>query len=176
MTAKKRRSRRTSDEKERLFNEANAAWDSGDLQQAFALFARAAELGDRASQLDLGYFFDKGLSVKKDKKKALECYRKAYAQGDAGAANNIGTVYRDLGDTKRMLWWFRRAAAMGDLDVLLDLGKRYETGQAVPKNPTKAKDLYNRVLASKHATKDDQAKATARLAGLHARKGLSPNH
>jgi TPR repeat protein len=59
---------------------------------------------------------------------------------------------------------------MGDLDVLLDLGKRYETGQAVPKNPTKAKECYNRVLASKHATKDDKAKATTRLAGLHARE------
>ena len=107
--------------------------------------------------------------VKKDKKKALEWYRRAYRQGDAGAANNIATVYRDLGDTRKMLWWFRRAAAMGDLDVLLDLGKRYEKGLAVSRNPAKAKIFYRRVLANKCATHDDKAEARARLAGLRER-------
>lgn len=169
-----------SHEKNRLFDEANAAWDSGDLQRAFALFKQGAELGDRASQVDLGYFFDNGISVKKNKSKAVECYCKAYAQGDAGAANNIATVYRDLGDKKRMLWWFRRAAAMGDLDVLLDLGKRYETGEAVRKNPAKAKELYHRILASKNATQGDKAEARTRLAGLRAHQdgrngSLRPN-
>ena len=121
MSGKKRTAGNGSQEKNRLFTQANAAWDKGDLRQAFALFMQAAKLGDVSCQLDLGYFFDQGLSVKKDKKKALEWYRRAYRQGDAGAANNIATVYRDLGDTRKMLWWFRRAAAMGDLDVLLDL-------------------------------------------------------
>jgi len=168
------RSRRAPGEKERLFNEANAAWDDGDLRKAFALFTRAADLGDRASQLDLGYFFDNGLYVKPDKKKALDWYRKAYAQGDAGAANNIGTVYRDLGDVGRMLWWFRRAAALGDLDVLFDLAKRYRTGDALPRNAAKAKDIYNRILSSKRATEDDKAEATARLAGLSTARSRQP--
>jgi TPR repeat protein len=159
-----------SQEKNCLFNQANAAWDNGDMRQAFALFLQAARLGDVSSQLDLGYFFDQGLSVKKDKKKALEWYRRAYRQGDAGAANNIATIYRDLGDTRKMLWWFRRAAAMGDIDVLLDLGKRYEKGLTVPRNPAKAKVFYRRVLANKWATKDDKSEATARLVGLRERK------
>jgi len=166
----KHRSVRASDEKERLFNEANAAWDRGDLRQAFALFTRSAEMGDVGSQVDLGYFFDNGLSVKKDKKKALEWYRRAYLQGHVSGANNIATVYRDLGDTKKMLWWFRRAAAMGDLDVLLDLGKRYERGASVHRSLPKAELFYRRVLGSKHATQDDRAKAKARLANLRERK------
>jgi len=61
--------RKNSAEKNRLFNEAGAAWDKGGLRLAFTLFMQAAELGDRASQLDLGYFFDNGLFVKKDKRK-----------------------------------------------------------------------------------------------------------
>ncbi|NOS72516.1 MAG: sel1 repeat family protein [Verrucomicrobia bacterium] len=156
-------------EKNRLFKNANTAWDNGDLRGAFALFTRAAHLGDRASQLDLGYFFDQGLFVKKNKQKALVWYHRAYQQGDASAANNIATVYRDLGDIRKMLWWFRRAAAMGDLDALLDFGKRYEKGLEVPRNPLKAKSYFGRVLANKHASKEDKAEALSRLSRL--RKG-----
>jgi TPR repeat protein len=170
MTAAKQRSRGASDERERLFNEANAAWDRGDLRRAFALFTRSAELGDVGSQVDLGYFFDNGLAVKKDKKKALEWYRRAYLQGNVSGANNIATVYRDLGDKKKMLWWFRRAGTLGDLDVLMDLGKRYETGQDVPKNSAKAREFYNRVLASRMATKDDKAEVKARLDRMRSHK------
>jgi TPR repeat protein len=166
MRKTKRITQKSSRNKDRMFIQANAAWDHGDLREAFELFMKAAKLGDVSSQLDLGYFFDQGLSVRKDKKKALKWYRKAYWQGDAGAANNIATIYRDLGDTKKMLWWLRRAAAMGDVDVQLDLGKRYERGLAVPKDPVKAKLFYRRVLANKSATENDRVKATARLAVL----------
>jgi TPR repeat protein len=152
--------------KERLFVEANTAWDIGDLRLAFALFSETARLGDAASQVDLGYFGDNGLSVKKDKKKALTWYRKAYLQGDYSAANNIATVYRDWGDTNKMLWWFRRAAAMGDTVVMLDLGKRYESGLAVPVNIKKAKLYYGRVLPNEHATEGEKAEAKVQLTGL----------
>jgi len=60
----------------------------------------------------------------------------------------------------------RRAAAMGDPDVLLDLGKRYESGSAVPRNLAKAILFYRRVLASKYATEDGKTEARTRLAAL----------
>jgi TPR repeat protein len=120
-------------------------------------------MGDAASQVDLGYFFDNGLAVKNDKEQALKWYYKAYRQGDAGAANNIATVYRDLGATKKMLWWLRRAAAMGDPDVMLDLGRRYEEGLAVPRNLKKAKGYYRRVLAHRFASTEGRAEARTRL-------------
>ncbi len=63
--------KRAAKENDKLFVEANTAWDAGDLRRAFQLFSRAAELGDSSSQLDLGYFFDRGLHVKKDKTKAM---------------------------------------------------------------------------------------------------------
>jgi uncharacterized protein len=155
-----------SNRRKPLFMQANKAWDKGNLQLAFNLFMQSAESGDRGSQLDLGYFFDNGLSVKRDKKMALHWYRKAYLQGDAGAANNIATVYRNLGDTKKMLWWFRRAAEMGDIDVLFDMAKRYETGTMVPKNACKAKAFYRRVISCEHATSEEKAQAKARLSQL----------
>jgi len=161
-----RRSNHPSKDMDRLFLEANRAWDIGELDRAFRLFMQAATMGDASSQLDLGYFYDKGLYVRKNKKMAIRWYRKAYAQGHPGGANNIATVYRELGDTRRMLWWFRRAAAMGDPDVLLDLGKRYEAGLAVPKDVAKAKRCYRGVFQSRFASKDDRAEARDRLANL----------
>jgi TPR repeat protein len=171
MLPNKNKSSRATDDKEKLFNEANTAWDHGDLRKAFELFMRSAELGDTGSQVDVGYFFDNGLFVKRDRKRALLWYRKAYLQGDAGAANNIATVYRELGQTKKMLWWFRRAAAMGDIDVLLQLGNRYERGDGVPKDLEKSKVFYRRVLKSTYATKDDKAHARNRLGRLEKQHG-----
>jgi TPR repeat protein len=158
-----------SRERNRLFIEANAAWDRGALRRAFELFLRAAQMGDKSSQLDLGYFFDQGLSVKKNMKQALRWYHRAYSQGDACGANNIATVYRDMGQVKRMLWWYRRAAAMGHPDVLLDLGKRYEAGVQVPRDPAKASLFYRRVIASKLTTRDAKAEARDGLARLSKR-------
>ncbi len=150
----------------RLFVRANTAWDRGDLRTAFELFMRAAETGDSSSQLDLGYFFDCGLCVKKDEKKALHWYYQAYRQGDAGAATNIATVHRDCGRTGRMIWWFRRAIAMGDHDALLDLGKLYESGIGVAKSPRRAQQCYRRILASEHVTESSREQATKRLSRL----------
>jgi len=68
-----------------------------------------------------------------------------------------------------MLWWLRRAAAMGDQDVLLDLGRCYETGVGVPKNPAKAKQFYRRVVASTYVVQHSKVEAQTRLAKLLGR-------
>jgi TPR repeat protein len=160
---------------DKLFIEANAAWDKGDLQRAFTLFLQAAKMGDRSSQLDLGYFFDNGLYVKKNWREALQWYHKAYEQGDASGANNIATVYRDMGDTQKMLWWYRKAVAMGDDEVLLELGKRYEAGLEVSENKEKAKEFYHRVVESAAVSECAREEAGNRLASLEkkCRKGVT---
>jgi len=160
------RSKGTSRVKDKLFVKADAAWDRGDLQQAFQLFLQAAELGDSSSQLDVGYFYDRGLHVKKDKKQAIHWYYQAYRQGVACAANNIATVHREWGHVEKMLWWFRRAVAMGEQDALFELGKYYETAVGRANNPKKAKDCYRRILRSKHVTQLTREGAMRRLARL----------
>jgi uncharacterized protein len=157
---------RSSRDTEKLFARASVAWDKGNLRLAFDLFLQAASLGDYHSQLDLGYFFDVGLHVKKNKNKALCWYYKAYRQGDACGAANIATIHRDRREAAKMLWWFRKAVAMGNQDELLDLGKCYETGFGVPKNTKKAKQFYKRVLLSKHVLDSSKEQAQARLAKL----------
>ena len=156
----------TSSVKDKLFVDANAAWDRGDLQRAYQLFARAAELGDASSQLDLGYFFDRGLHVKQDKKQAMHWYYRAYRQGEASAANNIATIHRERGHVKRMLWWFGRAVAMGEQDALLELGKYYESAVGRENDTKNAKTCYRRVLRSKYVTQLTREQAKRRLSKL----------
>jgi TPR repeat protein len=51
--------------------------------------------------LNLGYFYDRGLGVRRSEAKALYWYRRAYRRGDASGANNIGTIYRERGDLRQ---------------------------------------------------------------------------
>lgn len=108
-----------------LFKEADKAWDSGDFRQAFKLFSRAAELGDVSCLINLGYFYDLGLGVRKNKMKALQLYKKAARKGDVCAASNVGTVYRDIGNFARAQFWFLKAFEQGDGDAALLLAKLY---------------------------------------------------
>lgn len=172
MTERKATSTKCSKQAEHLAFAADAAWDKGDLRQAFTLFMKAARMGHLAGQLNGGYFFDVGLFVKQDKQQAMYWYRKAYSKHDPAAANNIATIYRDLGNTRRMLWWFKRAGAMGDPDALLELGKWYEIGLHVPRDYHRARLCYRGVFKSRYATEDDRRVAEERLTNLRKRSLL----
>jgi len=151
---------------EKLFNDANAAWDKDNLQRAFELFGKCAELGDPSCQSNLGYFYDEGLHIKKEKKLALYWYYKSYRSGNGGAANNIAILHRENGNANKMLWWFRRAVALRDGDALLALGKCYEGSWGVRKNLEKAKNYYHQVLRSKYVTQLSIEQAQERLAAF----------
>jgi TPR repeat protein len=81
-------------EADTLFIRADHAWNRGNLRAAFRLFLKAAQGGDRAAKLNVGYFYDKGLGTRRDLTAALYWYQRAYRAGDASAATNIGTIWR----------------------------------------------------------------------------------
>ncbi len=107
------------------FSEASQFWEAGDLKAALRLFLENAKAGDVASQLNIGYFYDRGLGVRRNTRLALQWYRRAYQNGDASAANNIGTIYRDRGNRRRALEWFLRAFRSGNVDSSLEIAKLY---------------------------------------------------
>ena len=107
------------------FKKACELWDSGNLKEALQLFLKNAEQGDISSQINVGYFYDTGLGVRKNTEEALSWYRRAYRAGSAGAANNIGTIYRDRGQTQTALQWFKRSLKLGDDDSSLEIAKIY---------------------------------------------------
>ncbi len=108
-----------------LFERADHAWNRGNLSAAFRLFLEAAKDGDNAAKLNVGYFYDQGLGTQQDLAAALYWYKKAYRSGDASAANNIGTIWRDKRNPKRALTWFRRAVRLGDHAANLEIAKHF---------------------------------------------------
>lgn len=83
---------RNASEGDRLFHEADKKAKQGDQRTAFRLFMLGAKLGDRSCQLNVGYRYDCGIGVHRNKKAAILWYMRAYRRGDASAANNIGTI------------------------------------------------------------------------------------
>lgn len=108
-----------------IFLRADKLWDRGKLELALKLFIEAAESGDVGAEQNVGYFYDRGLGVRRNKAKALHWYMRAYRHGYSSAATNIGTIWRDSREPRRALAWFRRAVKMGDDDANLEIAKYY---------------------------------------------------
>jgi TPR repeat protein len=158
--------RRKSD---RVFRSADRLRDRGDLRAAFSLFLKGAKAGDRSCQLNVGHCYDVGSGTRPSRSKALHWYRRAYRSGDASAANNIGTIWRDRKDTPRALSWFRRAVVLGDFDANLEIAKIH---LKTPHSKAKAVPYLLRVLKSgvvTQASKEDAGKMLRRLEGSFLR-------
>jgi TPR repeat protein len=109
-----------------LFLRASAAREAEEDRRAFRLFLAAARAGDVGALLNVGLFYDEGIGVRMNHKKALELYRRAYRRGNGGAANNIGIMMRNRGQVDRALAWFQRAVRAGSDDSNLHLAEIYE--------------------------------------------------
>ncbi len=110
-------------EADALFIRADQELQRGNLLSAFRLFLKAAKAGDRSSKLNVGYCYDRGVGTRRDLAAALHWYKQAYRSGDASAANNIATIWRDEQKPKRALLWFERAVRLGDDGANLDIAK-----------------------------------------------------
>jgi TPR repeat protein len=152
------------------FAEASRLLERGRIEQAFRLFLEAAKAGDSSAQLNVGYLYDTGQGVSRSRTQAVYWYRRAVRRGEAAAANNIGTIYRDEGRLRLAIRWFSTAADMGDGDALLEMAMLY----AGPlEEPAKARRLLSQVLRSKRAALDSQEQARRLLDSLEQRQRLS---
>ena len=96
------------------------------------MLVRAAGAGDTSVFINLGYAYDVGRGVRKSKRRALHWYRQALRSGEGTAAHNIGTVFRDRGETLRAARWFRKAIDHGESGSNLDLGQLVFAGLGQP--------------------------------------------
>lgn len=131
-----------------LFDQADEAWDAGKPGEAFKLFMQSASEGDSSAYLNIGFFYDTGLAVRKNEKRALYWYKKAAKHGSCSAYSNIGTIYRDKKDFKRARFWFQKALKAGDGDAALELGKLYLS----QKKFSEAVRCFNTAIKSKSVT------------------------
>lgn len=140
------------------------AWDKGDLKRAFRLFQTQAKAGQDHAQLNLGYFYDQGLGTRVNKVKAMQWYLRAYRKGEAAAASNIATLYRDKGKPRQALAWYLRAAQLKDGDAMLDAAKYFIAGVGARRNLVVARRLLKRAVAGTCITEAGREEARVWLA------------
>lgn len=110
-----------------LYRRGDLQQHAGDLVSGFRLLLLAAKLGNAGAQLNLGYTYDVGLGIRRNRAAAMYWYRKAYRseKGSGIAASNIGTIFRDEHKYSQAIRWFLRGVRYGDVDANLELAKIY---------------------------------------------------
>jgi TPR repeat protein len=147
------------------FDEAVAAYNSGNYQAAYAEFRALAEEGSASAMNNLGLMYATGKGVRQSYNQARQWYRKAAALAHAGAMNNLG-VMAELGqgmkrDYAEAQKWYHFAAERGLADAQFNLAALCENGRGGPKDLKQAYIWYSLAAARGDA---DAAKARTRLA------------
>lgn len=106
----------------------------------------AAVKGNPQAEYFLARYYEKGIGMPKDFKKAAKYMREAAEQGVVFAQNDLGVLYtKGLGvkqDPVEAVKWFRKAAENGDPLGQFSLGKAYAEGSGVTTNITEALKWY----------------------------------
>lgn len=143
------------------FERADRLGDQGRYGDAFRVLLGAARRGDSSVFINLGYAYDLGRGVRKSKDKALHWYRRALAVGESEALHNIGTVYRDRGNTVRAARCFRAAIALGHFGSNLELGQLLLSGLG---QPAEALACFRQVGTEESEATTEAAKTWAAVA------------
>jgi len=123
---------------------AQAFYDSKQYGKAFPLYLKIAKRGDAYSQKIIGWMYDTGQGVHKDKVEAKRWYIKAAEQGDAIAQNNLGVMSEKSQDYAEAIKWYRRAAEQGFAEAQKNLAAMYYYCRGVNKDYTEAAKWYGK--------------------------------
>ena len=124
-------------------------YDEKDLEKAHYWLELCSNNGDLYCQNDLGYFYDNGIYVSKNKKKAYDLFLKSAEQGSSNAYTTIASYYLD-GDvvnqsySKAFEYYKKGAEAeFGNTErALYGLALMYEKGLGTKADYEKAKQYY----------------------------------
>lgn len=103
------------------FEQGHKAWETGNTRDAFRAFLRGAKAGDVSCQQNVGYFYDEGLAIRKNRRKAIRWYKKSAAGGSSSAAYNLGAIFERKRDYRAAVLWFERALQLGESDAETEL-------------------------------------------------------
>lgn len=120
------------------FEDAGAAYESGDYQLALQHWLPLANQGVGAAQTNVGMLFELGRGVPQNYTEAIRWYRLAAEQGYASAQTNLGSMYHlgkgVLRNDIEAVKWFQLAAERGDARGQSILGLMYHKGFGIPQN------------------------------------------
>jgi uncharacterized protein len=113
-------------------------------------FRRAAEHGDGSAQNTLGVLLGNGDGITKNVAEAFFWLRKALHARDTCAAHNLAITYRQIGNLRMAVTWFRKAADAGDDDARVQLGIHCYWGRGIRKNPEVAIQCFRQAIKGKN--------------------------
>ena len=145
------------------YQQGEEAWRRGELRSAFRNFLAAAKAGMTPAFRVVGQFYHYGEGVKANQRAAVSWYKRASANGDESAANNIGCIWRDRGKLGSALRWFRRAVELGDADANLEVAKVY----VLKGELAKARRYLEKTIKSRWATQQSKQSARQLLKDTH---------
>ena len=127
--------------------------------KASELWHRAAELGNVKSYYSIGYAYDLGNGVERDKKKAEYYYELAAMGGDIDARHYLGNLEGHAGNQDRALKHWMIAAGSGYSVSLENIKQMFKNGQATKDDYAKALSVYQANLVEINSAQRDQAAA-----------------
>jgi TPR repeat protein len=115
---------------------AQQDYQTGDYQEALALFSKLANGGDPLAEYWLAHMTELGIGTTKDAARAVDLYGKAAAQGNVAAQTRLGEIYLDGNivppDFPAARTNLEKAAVQGNARAALLLGQIYRLGLGTP--------------------------------------------
>ncbi len=157
---------------QKAFDEAAAAYDSGDYATAFRIFSKLADNYDLAAMRNVAQMERRGLGTDKDPEAAQDLMERTARRGLPSAQADLGVMLMDgeagEPDEKAALPWLELAARAQHPIAQFRLGELFEEGVVVPQDLPTAELLYG--AAARHGV----AAAAERLKKLKGWTDLPP--
>lgn len=145
------------EERERCYIEATKKERSAP-DEAFLLFKKSVELGYLPSHARIGWYYERGLGTKCDRKAAFNHYKTAYEAGDRRAIESLGRCYaRGIGvafNFERASELLSVAREMGSQSADKELYRIYEN-----KKKHMIRSLYSTAMRLYYQKKHDTARS-----------------
>lgn len=128
-------------------------------RKGFEWLQRSAESGLAAAQNTLGVLLGNGDGFDKDPCRALVWLKRAFRGTDSCAAINVAITYREVGNSRRAVFWFRRSVSLGDDSARIQLGIHYYWGIGIRRNAAAAIRCFRRAINGQNLSEADREDA-----------------
>ena len=123
--------------------------------EAMKLHKQVVERKDVGAMCSLGWMYECGRGVEKDKREAVSLYKQAAGLREARAMCSLGWMYesgrgleKDEGEAVRL---YKQAAELGHPHAMCNLGWMYYSGRGVERNEIEAVRLCKQAVDLRHA-------------------------
>jgi hypothetical protein len=127
-----------------MSQQATRFYDSKRYAEAAPLYDKTCTGGNVYDCDRLGFMYSNGLGVAKDNARAIELETKACDGNNPYGCNNLGFIEQTNKDYVSAATHLTLACAGSNPNGCASLAFQYEGGLGVPKDLSKAKQLYNR--------------------------------